>query len=146
MGSLGLPEDGRVYLDTNCVIYAVECIKPYDALPAPLWSAVDSRRLSLITSQLTLLEATIKPIRSTDARLEHLFREFLLASGGLSLASIDLAVLDRAARIRAATRLATPDAIHAATALGATVSAFLTNDPKFRRVMGLPVCVLSEYL
>ena len=49
-----------------------------------------------------------------------------------------------AARIRAQTGLATPDALHAATALSVDCTLFVTNDTDFRRVQGLPVAVLDD--
>ena len=53
-------------------------------------------------------------------------------------------VFDDAARLRAQTGLAIPDAIHAATALRANCALFITNDTDFRRVEGLPVVVLHD--
>ena len=51
-----------------------------------------------------------------------------------------------AARLRAETGLKTPDALHAATALRADCSLFITNDTGFRRVQGLPLIVLEDLL
>ena len=48
-------------------------------------------------------------------------------------------VFEDAARLRAETGLATPDALHAATALRAGCALFVTNDTDFRRVEGLPI-------
>jgi predicted nucleic acid-binding protein len=55
-------------------------------------------------------------------------------------------VFEDAASIRAETRLKTPDAIHAATAMRAECALFITNDTDFRRVEGLPVVVLDDLL
>ena len=49
-----------------------------------------------------------------------------------------------AARICADTGLKTPDALHAATALRAGCTLFVTNDTDFRRVDDLPVVVLDD--
>ena len=62
----------------------------------------------------------------------------------MDLIPATLATWEEAARIRAETGLATPDALHAATALGTGVAAFITSDIDFRRVEGLPVVVLDE--
>ena len=62
----------------------------------------------------------------------------------MDLIPATLAIWEDAARIRAETGLATPDALHAATALGAGRAAFITNDTDFRRVGGLPVVVLDD--
>ena len=84
------------------------------------------------------------PIREKKKEIEDAFRAFLTSSKELRLLPMDLAIAERAARIRAETGMATPDAIHAATALHAEVALFLSNDPAFRRVRYLPVALLSE--
>jgi predicted nucleic acid-binding protein len=50
---------------------------------------------------------------------------------------------EQAARLRAV-GLRTPDALHAATALATGCVPFVTNDPRFRRVLSLPLALLSE--
>jgi len=57
---------------------------------------------------------------------------------------IDLSILETAASLRAAHRLKTPDAIHAATAIHSGAILFLTNDTDFRKVAGLNVAILGE--
>lgn len=37
MGTLSIPTSGRVYVDANAVIYAVEHIEPYCLILEPLW-------------------------------------------------------------------------------------------------------------
>lgn len=50
-----------------------------------------------------------------------------------------LSVLESTLKLRVIHRIRTPDAIHAATALLANCTLFVTNDPVFRRVTGLQV-------
>jgi predicted nucleic acid-binding protein len=143
MGSLTLPASGRIYVDSNCVIYSVEKITPYDGLLDVLWAEVTAGRLSAVSSQLSLLETLVKPIRIGDTKLESDYRAFLLESRGVEILPIDLAVLTRAARIRAETGLKTPDAVHAATAIECGAALFVTNDPAFSKVRQLDVGLLS---
>lgn len=146
MGALNLPASGAVYVDANCVIYAVERIAPYDVTLGPLWQAAASVQVSVISSELVVLEALVKPIRDKNARLEAAFRAFLFDSAEFRLAPVELRIIEHAAQLRAALGLKTPDALHAATALNAAAALFVTNDAAFRRVPGLPVAVLSETL
>jgi len=74
------------------------------------------------------------------------FKDLLLHSANVRLVPIARAVLERAAALRAATNLKTPDAIHAATALIEGCTLFVTNDALFRRVPGLNVTVLRDLL
>lgn len=100
-------------------------------------------RCNLWGSELLLLETLVKPIREQDAALEISFRH-ILAHSDLRLIPISRPILERAGRLRAASKIHTPDAIHAATALSLNCTTFLSNDKGFRRVEGLPVQLLSE--
>jgi predicted nucleic acid-binding protein len=146
MGPLTLPASGEVYVDANGFIYTVEQIEPYFTLLRGLWLAVQTGQIAVITSELTLLEVLIKPIADANASLEAAFRAALLRSPDVRSLPVTRAVLERAARLRASTRLKTPDAIHAATALEAGAALVLTNDSSFRRVPGLAVTVLADLL
>ncbi len=144
MGTLSLPASGAVYVDANAVIYAIERIEPYRTLLEPLWQAASAGGLTIITSELTWLETLTKPLRDQDAQLEALVRSFLTAQE-VTLLPVTRSIWEHAARLRGL-GLKTPDALHAATALAHPCALFLTNDPIFRRVSGLPVVVLADVL
>ena len=143
MGPLTLPTAGSVYVDTNAIIYSVERIEPYRELLAPMWEEAGAGRFTLASSELVVLETLIKPLREGNVRLEMLFRS-IFAAAEMELIPATLTVWEDAARIRAQTGLATPDAVHAATALSAGCALFITNDTDFRSVEGLPVVVLDD--
>jgi predicted nucleic acid-binding protein len=56
----------------------------------------------------------------------------------------DLEIADLAARLRAAHRLKTPDALQAATAVQTRASGLITNDPAFERVESFETLVLDR--
>lgn len=146
MGQLALPAAGLVYLDTDALIYSVEKIVPYAALLQPLWDAAAQRTFQVVSSDLALLEALVKPLQLGDTVLVQLYRDLLTASQETRLIPISRAVIEAAARLRATTGLKTPDAIHAASALGEGVALFVSNDPVYRRIPGLPVTILDDLL
>ena len=145
MGPLTLPTGGSIYVDANAIIYSVERVEPYRSLLAPMWEEARAGRFTLASSELVALETLIGPLREGNARLEMLFRS-ILAAAEMDLIPAILATWEDAARIRAETGLATPDALHAATALRAGCALFITNDTDFRRVEGLPIVVLDDFL
>ena len=145
MGPLILPTGGLVYVDANAIIYSVERVEPYSNLLAPMWEEVRAGRFTLGSSELVALETLVRPLRDGNARLEMLFRS-ILAAAEMNLIPATLAIWEDAARIRAETGLATPDALHAATALRTGCTLFITNDTDFRRVDDLPVVVLDDLL
>jgi predicted nucleic acid-binding protein len=110
----------------------------------PLWDALDNGAARLVSSELTLLEVLVKPLRDANASLVNLYRDVLLHTHGLTCLPITRAVLEAAANLRSRHGLKTPDAIHAASALSVGCTLFVTNDARFRNVPGLNVSVLSE--
>lgn len=62
MGSLTLPTTGAVYVDANVVIYSVEKVEPYYTALQPLWAAAQAGSITLISSELLLIETLVKPL------------------------------------------------------------------------------------
>ena len=154
MGSLTLPSTGPVYLDASAFIYSVERIEPYRALLEPVWQEARGGRFSVVSSELVVLETVVsselvvletlvRPLREGDAVVESLFRS-LFEANEVRLITASRSLWEEAARLRADTGLKTPDALHAASAVQAECTLFVTNDGDFRRVQGLPVVVLDD--
>ena len=145
MGQLILPSSSTIYLDTSVVIYTIEGNPDYYSLLEPLWSKFYAGEIQIISSDLTLMEVLVVPLRNGNHVLVADYEELLLSSQ-VQLISINQSILRQAANLRATTSLKTPDAIHAATALSVGCDQFITNDKGFRHVPGLPVVILSEML
>jgi predicted nucleic acid-binding protein len=139
-----LPTSGTVYLDANSFIYSIERIDPYRGILDTLWQAVSFGQFTVVTSELTLLEVLVKPLRVGDVTTATAFRTVLRNSPDVQMLPITQPVLEKAASLRATMNIKTPDAIHAATALLNGCALFVTNDSTFRRLSNLAVTVLSE--
>ena len=131
MGRLILPDQGAIYLDANCLIYSVEHIEPYCTLLEPVW-----RRGGILTSELTRLEVLVKPFQAEDVERQNTYRE-LLKAPEVECLPLTADILEQAARLRAATGIKTPDAIHAASALLRNAALLLSNDKGFQKVPAL---------
>ncbi len=146
MGVIVPPIGGIVYLDANALIYSVETHADFWPLLEPVWDLAQAGQLQLATSELSLLELLVGPIRNLDSNLILIY-EGVLASPEVSVHPISQEILREAARLRASRKgLRTPDAIHAATGLVHPPSLFITNDSDFRKIPGLPVIVLKDLL
>ena len=126
---------GRVYLDTNIFIYALEGYPAFCAVLTTLFAALDRGDLVAVTSELTLAEALVKPLLDHHAERQATYLQVLQPSTSLHMAPVSREVLIAAARLRAETGLKLPDAIHGATAQLTGCDQFLTNDA---RVPALP--------
>lgn len=145
MGSLEIPNTGPVYLDASAFIYSVERFEPYRALIEPVWQQAQAGQFTVVSSELVMSEVLVRPLRESNRLAESLFRA-LLGSNEVLLIAATRSLWEETARLRAATRLRTPDALHAATARFAECTLFVTNDTDFRRVEGLPVVILDDLL
>ena len=145
MEQLILPSSGPVYLDPSGFIYSAERVEPYRALLEPMWRQAQVRQFTIVSSDLVVLETLVKPFREKDTVIEGVFRS-LFGSLEVTLIPTTQSLWEEAAHLRADTGLKTPDALHAAAALRAGCTLFITNDRDFRRVQDLPVAILDDFL
>lgn len=146
MGSLKLPISGEVYVDANMAIYGVDGNPDYLPICIPIWESAQRGVITVVSSELILIETLVGPLRSEDASLFER-RKSLWDRENVALLPISRPVLLEAARLRAAIPgLKTPDAIHAATSIIHNCALFISNDAGFRRVPGLPLVLLDDVL
>jgi predicted nucleic acid-binding protein len=145
MGQLNLPLNALVYVDTAVLIYSVEANPNYREILRPLWLKLKASELEVISSELSLMEVLIVPLRNNDTALVNDYEQLML-EGDIQLIPISQTILKEAARLRATTNLRTPDAIHAATAMNTGCTLFLSNDRGFRAIPNLSAIILQDVL
>jgi predicted nucleic acid-binding protein len=145
LGALILPKSGLEYVDANPVIYTVEKHSVYGPLLQPLWQAAQAKTLEVVSSDLVLLEVLVGPLKGGNTTLAQTYEQALQGTD-MRLLPITQGILREAARLRATTRLKTPDALHAATASQASCVLFITNDVGFRGIPNLPLVILDDLL
>jgi predicted nucleic acid-binding protein len=136
---------GPVGVDTAVFIYFIEENERFLPAIAPVFGAADSGKLQLVVSALTLLEVLVVPYRAGDAALAQRYEPVLTRSRGVRMIDLTRDHLRLAAQLRAATGVATPDALQLAASLAAGCSAFLTNDRRLPTVPGLRIVQLGIY-
>ena len=85
----------------------------YGPLLQPLWYAAQSKTIEVVSSDLALMESLVGPLKSGDTAVEKAFEQALFGTD-MRLLPITQAVLREATRLRATTKLKTPDALHLA--------------------------------
>ena len=101
MGAIRLPDRGPICMDACGFIYSVERIEPYRALLEPVWRWAQTGQSAIVTSELSIVETLVKPLREGDAVLQRLFRD-LLNSSEVRLVPTTRVLWEAAAEIRAA--------------------------------------------
>src|SRR5262249_25587905 len=69
MGTLTVPSSGLVCIDTMTLIYTVERYPAYWPILQPLWQAAQAGSIEIVSSELTILEALVGPLKSGDSKL-----------------------------------------------------------------------------
>ena len=144
MGRVEFPADGSVYLDTPIIVYGVETHPRYFPIVEPLWDRIVAGAVRAHTSELTILECLVKPIRDNNGELIKAFHA-AFRHPSLTLHPVNLDILEAAAALRAAhPSLKTPDAIHLATGAEVKCEYFVTNDGKLTNLRAMPSIVIDE--
>jgi predicted nucleic acid-binding protein len=136
----------RIALDTSVFIYQLEANSRYLELTEPVFAWLEQPGHAAVTSTITMTELLIPAYRSGGEQQVNNFYALLTLYPNLHWIAPSLEIADIAARMRAAHRLRTPDALQAATAVHAQATALITNDPVFERVEGLEALVLDRLL
>ena len=117
----------RLYLDSCVLIYALDGAEQLRRHTLQrLEGYADS---DWVISDLVRMECLVGPLRTADQIRLLAFRSFF---SNCSVVPMHSEVMERAAELRAATRLQTADAIHLAAALHWGCDALLTNDRAFQ--------------
>ncbi|WEK05039.1 MAG: PIN domain-containing protein [Candidatus Devosia phytovorans] len=117
-----------VYADTNVFIRAWEGGHELTTALIDLLEIRHGNAPVFATSELTLAEILVHPLRDHDRRLRIRYERLLEPSDWLRVGEVDRTILLGAALLRSRYRLKLPDAIHAATALQLGCESILTGD------------------
>ncbi len=139
MGKVSIELGQRVYIDTNIVIYAIEGLANYAAQIQPLLQAMKAAEVLVVTSELTLAETLVGPIKTNNLRIQQTYRSFLVTTVILEVVPVSRRILEDAAQLRATSKLKLPDAIHQYQC-----DSFLTNDVVFKSLNLPQVKMLAD--
>jgi predicted nucleic acid-binding protein len=133
-------------LDTAPLIYFIEDVTPYADLLNPVFERLESHTLDAVTSTISLAEILTKPFLDKNFTLVDEIKFTIRTFSTLSMVAIDEKLAEAAALIRARHAIRLPDALQIAAAIQGEATLFITNDKRLKKVDGVEVLVLSDYL
>jgi predicted nucleic acid-binding protein len=136
----------RIALDTSVFIYQLQANAKYVGLTDEIFVWLQRSKSQGVTSTVTMTELLVQPYRERSQQQADEIYGLLSTFPNLAWIAPSLEIADTAARLRAEHGLRTPDALQAATAIGSSATALVTNDATFRRVPGLQIIVLDDLL
>lgn len=129
----GIVDASRIYLDTNAIIYAFEHATDLGNRIRSLLFLEPAERRAIVTSELTLAECIVRPMRENNDDLRDRYEDLLSRNDIIETWPIDWVMLHMAGKLRADHKtLRLPDAIHIATALAAGCDVMLTGDGRLQ--------------
>jgi predicted nucleic acid-binding protein len=124
----------HIYLDSNALIRFVE------GTEVPLLALIQHARharVQLFTSELTLAEVLVGPLKQEQNDLVSIYEQLLGDHAAMTMVPVGQAILRASATIRAKMGNKGPDAIHVATAQSCACSIFVSSDKRIKLPVGM---------
>lgn len=134
----------RVLIDTSVWIYHLESHPEFGPPAGRVIESLEEGRFRGITSELTLLELTVRPLQLGRQDVADHYEVLLDYFPHLEIVPISREILLDAAVLRARQKLRTPDAIQLATGIRAGATLAVTNDKLWRSAPLIETALLSD--
>lgn len=110
----------RAYFDTNVFIYRLEGFAGLERSLQDIRDCILHGEAAIFTSELTLCEVLMQPLRANDSGLITKYRQLIEHSGAFALLPTTRETYIRTSLLSAQYGLKTPDALHLASAMEAS--------------------------
>lgn len=135
----------RIYLDANVFISAYENRGPRSDSAWTILEAVEKGEFSAVSSELTLAEILVGPIKDGDDKLASHYHDLFRSNEHFLVAPVERDVLIEAAALRGIVEsLRLPDAIHVATARLKECKLIVSDDRRLPTAPGLVLVRLDK--
>lgn len=134
----------RVYLDANALIGYAEDHPVFGPILEEVFKSLLDGSLELVTSELTVAEVLVAPLRDNNEGLVRTYEEIIQSRRNFRLVPVSLAILKQSAHLRADLGLKLPDAIHVATAISASCQILLSEDTRMKAPSAVAICRIAD--
>jgi predicted nucleic acid-binding protein len=123
-----------------------EDFHPYISVLKPVLTHIEQGNASCFTSELTLAETLVKPVRTENHQWRDAYINGIQSSNVLTVVPVHREILIQAAYIRASTSNKLPDSIHLATANLSGCTTVLTNDLNMKPLQNIEILYLDHFI
>lgn len=131
-----------VGIDTVIFIYLLEENPLHIKKVQLIFSDIERGKSQGIFSVIGLIELLTGPKKQGDYALASQYRDVVTQFPHLTLFGINEHIVELSSELRARYGIATPDAIHLATAIDAGARSFITNDKALKKIKEIPIRLL----
>jgi predicted nucleic acid-binding protein len=136
----------RVHVDARVLAYHLLGRAPYADLARLLLEGVRSGRIEAQTSAVSLYQLLAEPYRAGAEEAAARAARYVSAFPGLEMVPVDASVARQAAQVQARLGGRPERSIQVATALAGDADLFVTRGSGLRRIAGMEVLDLEDYL
>ena len=129
-------------LDTSIFIYLFEDHPTYRLKAQRLLNKVASGKSEAVFSVIGMIELQTGPKKLGRPDLAVVYQELLTTFPHLEIIGLNEEIVDLTSDLRVKYGIATPDAIHLATAIQSGAKRFVTNDKRLQKVKEIKVTLL----
>lgn len=131
-------------LDTQIFIYVFEQNPKYHNFCLSILKKIQRGEVQGVFSSIGLIELLTGPYSNQRLELARTYSQYLDQLKNFAIVYDNPSIVRKSVELRAKYNLATPDAIHLATAIFLEADYFLTNDKKLKKVKEIKVKLLTE--
>lgn len=131
-----------IAVDTSLFIYLFEKHPEFAKPSEVVLRQIEKGKATGIFSVIGMVELQTGPKRQDRYDLANRYRELVTTFPNLKVVGFDDRIVELTSDLRARYNLATPDAIHLATAIEMRATCFVTNDKALRKVKEIEVRAL----
>lgn len=137
----------RVYLDTNVFLAAYESVGARSDHAFWILWAIERGEIQGVTSEITLAELLPGPVEEGNSALADAYKQILMDGRNMEVLPVTRETLIETAGLRAGRPgFKLPDAIHCATALRTACKAFITDDRRMPKNLGVRIVPFGPHV
>ena len=136
----------RVHIDASVIALHLVAASEYLPLTRTLFDLLSAERVTGQTSAVSLYQILAEPYRRGEARMAEDVRKQLSGCPGLEVVPVTAEIAAQAAQARAQLGGRIERSIQIASAVDRGADLYLTEGSRLRRIAGIPVADLREYL
>lgn len=142
-----LSRHNLIGLDTSIFIYHFEANPRYLPLTSEILNGVQIGKWNAVISVITLMEVNVLPLRLERITIAQTYEALLVNFPNLQIMDVNRDIARKAAQLRATYNLKPADALHIATAIIGSASAWISNDKLHARVSdNLSTIILEDHI
>lgn len=141
-----LEQARRVHIDARVLAYHLLGRPPYADLARRLLEGVRSGRIEAQTSAVSVYQLLAEPYRAGSDEVAARVARYVSAFPGLEMVPVGASVARQAAQVQARLGGRAERSIQVATALAGDADLFVTRGSGLRRIAGMEVLNLEDYL